>query len=629
MRLKLRVSSVLLSVCMLLTSLVFVGNPTPVKAAAPVNPNSTQAVADVLNYISSIAADGKILSGQHLKESISNLYVTQSEYQHVYDLTGKYPAILGLDMDFRERTEFASIHENRMNKVNLAIEHWKNGGLVTFCWHQTNPAFPYDSGYDYVKDRNVTFTDVITPGTDVYNAWLGHIDMVAEYLKILRDEGVVVIWRPYHEMNISAFWWGNRWEEYKTLWRNMYDRYTNYHGLNNLIWVWGPNKGDMDWAYDKYYPGDQYVDITGADVYAGARDSADFQNSYDGLKAVVPGKPVALTEIGLPPDISILQSTDYSWFLIWHTTWCDNVYYGAPTVNKPGCDPATMQSLYADPMVITRDEVPNLRGTRVAGQYEAEGLEVWDSCRATVKSGTGFSAGEYSFIGDCVPQDYIEYTINLTSAATKTIYVGTSEGTARGKWQMSVNGTNVGTEFDAYNSTWKVTEMNMGTVALNAGENKIRFTVTGKNTSATSYNIGFDYIEIDTDLLEAEDLVVWDSCRATVKSGTGFRAGNYSFIGDCVLQDYIEYSIYLPGTVAKTMYIGTSEGTARGKWQMSVNGTNVGTEFDAYNSTWKVTELNMGSITLNPGVNKIRFTVTGKNASATSYNIGFDYIDLR
>ena len=52
-----------------------------------------------------------------------------------------------------------------------------------------------------------------------------------------------VLWRPYHEMNGDWFWWGKKTgpSGHRALWRMMYDRFVNYHGLNNLLWVWNAN----------------------------------------------------------------------------------------------------------------------------------------------------------------------------------------------------------------------------------------------------------------------------------------------------------------------------------------------------------------------------------------------------
>ena len=70
---------------------------------------------------------------------------------------------------------------------------------------------------------------------------------LAGYLKLLRDKGIPVIWRPLHEAagNIynykngkAWFWWGNDGAEaYKKLWIYIFN-YFKKEGINNLIWVW-------------------------------------------------------------------------------------------------------------------------------------------------------------------------------------------------------------------------------------------------------------------------------------------------------------------------------------------------------------------------------------------------------
>jgi mannan endo-1,4-beta-mannosidase len=83
----------------------------------------------------------------------------------------------------------------------------------------------------------------------------------------------------------------------------MYDRFTNYHHLNNLIWVWGANglrdiPFDEAYAYEDYYPGPNYVDILGADIY-----HFDYeQDDYESLLKLANGKPIALTETGELPE---------------------------------------------------------------------------------------------------------------------------------------------------------------------------------------------------------------------------------------------------------------------------------------------------------------------------------------
>lgn len=61
-------------------------------------------------------------------------------------------------------------------------------------------------------------------------------------LKRFQEKHVPVLWRPLHEA-----------DAYKKLYRLMYDRFTNLHGLNNLIRV-------VNAPCEGWYPGDDVVD---------------------------------------------------------------------------------------------------------------------------------------------------------------------------------------------------------------------------------------------------------------------------------------------------------------------------------------------------------------------------------
>ena len=72
-------------------------------------------------------------------------------------------------------------------------------------------------------------------------------------------------------------------EACKKLYILLYDRLTNYHGLNNLIWVW--STPEPEW-----YPGDEYVDIVGYDSYPSQGGYYPVSNMYDNLVGLVKGK---------------------------------------------------------------------------------------------------------------------------------------------------------------------------------------------------------------------------------------------------------------------------------------------------------------------------------------------------
>lgn len=179
---------------------------TKASAATPAKSNATQAAKDVLNYFDTVYGNNQIISSQ-----IVSTQYGYNEIDHLGYLTGKFPAMLAMDMGFTVSSTDIATWRDTMTEH--AIDYWKKGGLVTMSWHETNPLDPAPDagGWNSVISTmsQADFDLMTTPGTPLYNKWLGHIDLIAGYLKTMRDQGVVVLWRPYHEMNIG-FWWGGK-----------------------------------------------------------------------------------------------------------------------------------------------------------------------------------------------------------------------------------------------------------------------------------------------------------------------------------------------------------------------------------------------------------------------------------
>jgi len=286
----------------------------------PVNKNATPEAKKLLSYLYDIK--GKyILSGEHNYNHEMNVYSDS-----VRSITGKYPALWGTDFIWN------GTNDPGQQIVNEAIKKWKQGYLVTLMWHQGRPIDLPPYGWKESVQGKLTdaeWQELITPGTELNKLWLERIDQVASYLKQLQDAHVPVLWRPYHEMNGVWFWWGDKKgpDGIIKLWKMMYDRYINYHHLNNLIWVWGANglrdiPEDEAYHYGYYYPGADYVDILGADVYHFDYEQSD----YNELLNVANGKIIALTENGELPRQEILKAQpQWSWFMVWTSwLWTDN-----------------------------------------------------------------------------------------------------------------------------------------------------------------------------------------------------------------------------------------------------------------------------------------------------------------
>ena len=290
----------------------------------PVNPNATPEAKALLALLHRISGE-YIISGQHNYSHRLNLCTDTTKV-----ITGKTPLIWGCDVaDFRP--------ESHQRIIDEAIRHYKDGFIITLMWHASVPDPKRD---EIFKDRkklkqlkkgeipnswyNMSekeWMEILTPGTAMHEQWIKDVDKAAEPLKALQKEGIPVLWRPYHEMNGMWFWWGNRRGEngFAKLWKMIYDRYTNYHKLNNLIWVWNSNaprdwKDDEAYDYALFYPGHEYVDVLAADVYKN-----DFKQSHhDDLAKLASGKVIALGEVGEAPTPEILTAQpQWAWFMIW------------------------------------------------------------------------------------------------------------------------------------------------------------------------------------------------------------------------------------------------------------------------------------------------------------------------
>lgn len=305
------------------------GNPAvQPEASAPAHGFSPE-TKELYDYISGTYHQN-ILSGQQESTWMGS---EQYEFDYILEKTGKLPAIRGLDY-----------MNDDFEGVNRRAEEWhERGGIVSICWHCGS-----DFSGSWEESQNTVIADwdkALTPGTPENDALLAGMDKGAEALRQLRDKGIPVLWRPFHEFDGNWFWWSKGGaENFRKLWITMYERYTDYHGLDNLIWVLGFSH--LDLFADGWYPGNDYVDIAGADSY----DKGAGRRLYDMVDAMTPEYvPLCYHECGTIPTVSELKNsgTDWVWFLTWHTNYITDEN-----------DPDTLKSIYNDEYVITLDELP-------------------------------------------------------------------------------------------------------------------------------------------------------------------------------------------------------------------------------------------------------------------------------
>ncbi|KAL2256054.1 hypothetical protein VTK26DRAFT_2262 [Humicola hyalothermophila] len=308
---------------------------------APANPTANADARALYAYLRSVYGQ-KILSGQ--QELAWADWVAQQ--------TGKTPALVSVDlMDYSpSRVERGTVG----TAVEEAIAHHERGGIVSVLWHWNAPAGLYDteenpwwSGF-YTRATDFDVEAALSSTTNAnYTLIIRDVDAIAVQLKRLRDAGVPVLWRPLHEAEGGWFWWGAKGPEpAKQLWHLLYDRLTNHHGLNNLLWVWNS-------ILPEWYPGDDTVDILSADVYA--QGNGPISTQYNQLIELGQDKKmIAAAEVGAAPlpDQLLAYEAHWLWFAVWGDTFINN-----PDWNSP----ETLKEIYMSDYVLTLDEIQGWR----------------------------------------------------------------------------------------------------------------------------------------------------------------------------------------------------------------------------------------------------------------------------
>lgn len=315
----------------------------------------------------------KLNYGVNIISSImANVNWNNDEATKIYQATGKYPAMNCYD--------FIHMPYSGQNWINYdditPVTNWVDaGGLVSLMWHFNVPKTQGSTDVTCTPSET-TFkaSNALVSGT-WENAWyVDQVNKVANVILKLQDAGIAAVWRPYHEAAGNAtlksgadwgrswFWWGyDGAEVYKQLWVDMFDRFRE-KGIHNLIWVWTTqnyNGNSSQYNVDTdWYPGDNYVDIVGRDLYG--YTAAQNEQEFREISARYPDKLVTLAECGVDVNggnIPFSEVADlweagarWSWFMPW--------YGGSMPSNS------WWSNAFSKSYVITRDKV-NINATYV------------------------------------------------------------------------------------------------------------------------------------------------------------------------------------------------------------------------------------------------------------------------
>jgi Glycosyl hydrolase family 26 len=291
----------------------------------PVTPNATQKARKVLCYLYQTYGN-HILAGQEENND-------DNAMNYISSNTGKSPAIRAFDV-------------NNTMAPSQCVAHSRNNGLCVFGYHMG-----IVSGDGYQSSQTKTdINTLLTEGTTYNNTFKTRLDNVARMVQTVQDADGVAIMRLFHEAGGTWFWWSMEGgAQFVRVYKYAFNYLTATKGLKNMIWLM-PYDGSPDGSF---YPGKSFVDLGGADTYAGDGNYDPLNSLYKKCVAIFGSSmPIALHECGPIPEPAQLMSTGTKWlfFNVWTAP-----YYQSPSISL-----SHLQSVYTSSYVITRDEMPAL-----------------------------------------------------------------------------------------------------------------------------------------------------------------------------------------------------------------------------------------------------------------------------
>ena len=375
------------------------------------DPEATADTVALYQYLQAMGKTDSVIYG-HQNDTWHKAGSEELSDSDTYDVTGSYAGIVGMDTlsltgneysverynsEMTETAGFEAVDTEGQTMAEANVEaaarlanyNIANGSFITLSSHtpnfsvvaenpdydpQTDPTY---NKYDFAGYSPNTLTgDVMNqllPGgkyNEIYNAYL---DMIADFAGQVNGP---VMFRPFHEATGSWFWWGAAFcdpETYKSVYKYTVEYLRDVKDVHNFLYLYGP--GSEAASVEEYgvrYPGDEYVDLIGFDMYdldpVDDKEEVWFGNLKNQLRIVQNfaeehSKLMAVTETGLAcstPDpghnqtvlhetgnknlnwynmvLDAVSESDASYFLLWANFSKTDGYYTpyVDSVNEDG-----------------------------------------------------------------------------------------------------------------------------------------------------------------------------------------------------------------------------------------------------------------------------------------------------
>ncbi|WP_298554761.1 glycosyl hydrolase [uncultured Algibacter sp.] len=330
---------------------------TPPLITAPnnfVDPKLNQQAKDLYGRLINITQKGIAFGQQQPFGTGTDFSVPNQLQPDFFDVTGDFPAIAGFDLEEISLQSDSNTPESFLDKfinrfTKAVIEAHENGSIITISWHHINP-----QGFDANGIEN--FDGVVAKfleGGEFRQEYIKRLSRAARLLNNLVDaqgNSIPVLFRPWHEMNGSFFFWGDGFrttDDYIQLWKDTIKILSEDFNVHNLIYVYAPNLISNRSEYLRNYPGDEFVDMLGIDVYD-FRNRNFLNNAIRNLQivediATEKNMLFSLTETGLKNVVDnnwwtqslykAIRSSSISYAMIWRNDM--TIFFHAPFLGHP------------------------------------------------------------------------------------------------------------------------------------------------------------------------------------------------------------------------------------------------------------------------------------------------------
>lgn len=331
--------------------------------------------AHLIALLDSVSRSGKTMFGHHDDPVYGHTWCGDSGRSDVLEIVGDYPAIMGWDLGRIELGDSVNIDGIPFDRIRSEVRaHSARGGINAFSWHLWNPVNGKNS---WDTSDSTTVTKILNDSV-VNKAFRAQVAAAADFLNSLTDADgnkIGVIFRPWHEHTGGWFFWGKPYctpEEYKALW-HLTREVLDSKGVDNLLYAYSPDRVTTAEEYLERYPGDDYIDILGADIYHfnGDEGTEAYRNTVSTELSIIRdeaakrGKFAAFTETGCEglvvenwySDIllPLLKENPMTYVIVWRNAHDKPNHFYAPYPGHPS--EASFKDFYNDSIILFNKDI--------------------------------------------------------------------------------------------------------------------------------------------------------------------------------------------------------------------------------------------------------------------------------